>query len=168
MKKLLRFALVALAIKAIVAAVAKRRAHVVQPAGGPFEPAPAPRTERAGSSAVDKAEPAARAEPVDETAPGAPAEPLDEAEPAARAEPAAQAKPVDETAPGDQSEPAGDPDDLTRITGVGPVYAERLNNLGVTNYVGLAAADAGRLAENLQLPDRAIEDWKSQAEQLLG
>jgi len=144
MKKLLRFALLALAIKAVVVAVAKRRNHVVQPAGGPFEPAPAPRTERAGSSYVDEAEPAAQTEPV------------------------AQAKPEDETAPGDQSEPAGDPDDLTRITGVGPVYAERLNNLGVTDYVGLAAADAGRLAESLQLPDRAIEDWKSQAEQLLG
>lgn len=41
------------------------------------------------------------------------------------------------------------PDDLTKVDGVGPVYASRLNEAGITTYGQLAALSEDRLSEIL-------------------
>ena len=62
--------------------------------------------------------------------------------------------------------PADTVDDLTRLTGVGPVYAGRLNELGVEGFRSLAGADTTTLAEGLGMSEQAVADWQSQAAEL--
>ena len=60
--------------------------------------------------------------------------------------------------------PAGD--DLTRLEGVGPVYAAKLNAAGITSFALLADADEARLAELIQAPAwRRVNygEWRAQA-----
>ena len=57
-------------------------------------------------------------------------------------------------------------DDLTQVTGIGPVYAGRLSDLGVTGFASLAAADTTTLAEELGMSEQAIANWQSQAAEL--
>ncbi len=58
--------------------------------------------------------------------------------------------------------PAGD-DDLTDIKGIGPVYAGRLADAGVTTFAELAAADAATLAPRIHVPEPSVADWIEQA-----
>ena len=62
-------------------------------------------------------------------------------------------------------EPPRDPqsDDLTEITGIGPTYADRLAANGVTSFTALAAADAGELADRINVAESRVTDWVSQA-----
>ncbi|MCB1492064.1 MAG: 50S ribosomal protein L21 [Rhodobiaceae bacterium] len=63
--------------------------------------------------------------------------------------------------------PAGAPDDLKKISGVGPVLEKKLHALGITKYAQVAAFTA----EDIQRVDDALsfkgrierEDWVSQA-----
>lgn len=54
-------------------------------------------------------------------------------------------------------------DDLTEITGIGPVYAERLARHGIASYAALAAADPEVVATAAQVPQGRVEDWIRQA-----
>ncbi len=54
-------------------------------------------------------------------------------------------------------------DDLTRVTGVGPVYADRLNDLGITGFTALRDVNTAKLAESLGLSESTVADWQSQA-----
>jgi len=54
-------------------------------------------------------------------------------------------------------------DDLTIIKGVGPVYATRLEDAGITSLAGLAAADAGGLAATIDVAAGRVSDWISEA-----
>ena len=73
--------------------------------------------------------------------PPAPPEP----EPAAAAEPEA---PVDATGASPfMAAPVGDPDDLTRIKGVGPKLNELLNGLGVYHFSQIAGWNSDQVAE---------------------
>ena len=59
-------------------------------------------------------------------------------------------------------------DDLEAIKGVGPVYAARLAEAGITSFAGLAAADAGQLAEHVDVRAEQVADWIDQARGLAG
>ena len=48
-------------------------------------------------------------------------------------------------------------DDLTRIAGIGPVYARRLVEAGITSYSQLALMDAVRIAEVIGCPAARVE-----------
>lgn len=57
-------------------------------------------------------------------------------------------------------------DDLTRLEGIGPTYAARLNAAGITTFADLAAADEARLAEIIAAPSwRKVNygEWIAQA-----
>ncbi len=66
-------------------------------------------------------------------------------------------------------------DDLTRIVGIGPKYAEALRSLGLGTFTNLARQNPHELAIRLRekgvrvIGDRiAAEDWIGQARQLAG
>lgn len=62
-------------------------------------------------------------------------------------------------------------DDLTRIRGIGPKYARLLNENGIHDFAGLAAADAGRLQAIVNpgpMQQINFESWKAQAVALAG
>src|SRR5690554_255346 len=66
--------------------------------------------------------------------------------------------------------PAGEPDELTWISGIGPVLQRRLYDLGITKWSQIAAftpEDIARLEEALSLKGRAARgNWLAQAEVL--
>jgi len=108
-------------------------------------------------------------EPVEEVAEptileAAPAEAPAEPEPAAE-EPAA------ETGDGEAfTRPEGEPDDLKKITGVGPVLEGKLNALGITRFDQIAAfsaEDIAKVDDLLNFKGRVErDDWVGQAKQL--
>jgi predicted flap endonuclease-1-like 5' DNA nuclease len=59
--------------------------------------------------------------------------------------------------------PEATPDDLTQIKGIGPVYAGRLEMLGITTFRALSESDERVIADSLGTTDRAAADWISQA-----
>lgn len=60
-------------------------------------------------------------------------------------------------------------DDLTKISGIGPAFARRLNEAGVTSYSDLAAMTADEVRERAKLSDWQgdPDDWISQAQSRL-
>ena len=62
------------------------------------------------------------------------------------------------------AEPATD--DLTKVNGIGPVYAARLDAAGITTFRDLANADADRLATDAGLPRDRVVDWIGKAADL--
>ncbi len=68
--------------------------------------------------------------------------------------------------------PEGDPDDLKKITGVGPAVEEKLHDLGVTKLVqiaGLTDEDIEKIDEALNFKGRITrDDWVGQAKSLIG
>ena len=50
-------------------------------------------------------------------------------------------------------------DDLSEISGIGPVYKTRLAEAGITSFAGLAKADATEIAEQIQAPVSRIQAW---------
>jgi predicted flap endonuclease-1-like 5' DNA nuclease len=123
-------------------------------AATPMEASPA-------TIAADLAAPAAEPEPVHmaaEEAPELTAEPVAAPElavaeaphePEAVAEAPAAPEPVAEAAPEPEpvAEAAAAPDDLTRMKGVGPRLADRLNSVGVTSFAQIAALSPEAAAE---------------------
>lgn len=57
-----------------------------------------------------------------------------------------------------------DPDDLTEVNGIGPVFARRLMEGGISTFTELAAASPDRLAELTGVPESRVTDWISQAD----
>lgn len=54
-------------------------------------------------------------------------------------------------------------DDLTIIKGVGPVYAARLEDAGVTGLAGLSAADGETLAKLIDVSTDRVNGWIEEA-----
>jgi predicted flap endonuclease-1-like 5' DNA nuclease len=54
-------------------------------------------------------------------------------------------------------------DDLTAVTGIGPVYAGKLRDMEITSFAALASADADSLAAGLDVSTAMVADWQSQA-----
>ncbi len=114
--------------------------------------------------------------PVEEARAQTPAsEPAVEAapEPAPEAEP----EPVPEAAPAASEAalfetPEGEPDDLKKISGVGPVLEGKLHDLGITKYAQVAAFTPEQIRqvdERLSFKGRIErDDWISQAKELAG
>jgi len=65
--------------------------------------------------------------------------------------------------------PAGEPDNLTKIKGIGPVAASQLNEQGITTFAQVAAlsdADIARIDEAMPFSADQISDWRDQAKAL--
>ena len=58
--------------------------------------------------------------------------------------------------------PAG-PEDLTEINGIGPVFARRLMEGGLSTFAALAGADVNRVVELTGVPESRAADWIEQA-----
>ena len=84
--------------------------------------------------------------------------------------PAAETKATDDAPAALFTAPKGDPDDLKKISGVGPVLEKKLHAFGVTQFAQVAAfkkADIAKLDEALNFKGRIErDDWIGQAKAL--
>ena len=64
--------------------------------------------------------------------------------------------------------PEAAPDDLTEIKGIGPVYAGRLEVLGITTFRALSESDQRVIADSLGISNNAAAGWISQAQARVG
>lgn len=71
--------------------------------------------------------------------------------------------PTFRVAPHPPQEELSQVDDLTIIKGVGPVYAARLEDAGITSLAGLSAADAEALASVVDVPVGRVGTWIEEA-----
>lgn len=80
--------------------------------------------------------------------------------------------PAFRTAPKDTSTPdAATPtasDDLKQVKGIGPVYADKLGEMGIRSFGELAAADAAAVADGLDVAESQVADWIEQAADFTG
>lgn len=83
-------------------------------------------------------------------------------------EPVAEAETVvDEVV--EEAAPAAEPDDLTKVNGIGQVFSGRLaEEFGIDTFAKLAAADADQLAEACERSVEEVTDWIAQAKELAG
>ncbi len=85
-----------------------------------------------------------------------------------KAEKKAEAKPAKKAAP--KAKAAKDGDDLSEISGIGPVIVKKLHGEGVTTFAQIAAwtdADVEAIEEKLSFKGRVgREDWIAQAKEL--
>lgn len=93
------------------------------------------------------------------------------AAPAEEKAPKKEAKKSDDAAPAALfTAPEGEPDDLKKISGVGPVLEKKLNGLGITKYAQVAAftaEDIEKVDEVLNFKGRIERDnWLEQAAEL--
>ena len=58
-------------------------------------------------------------------------------------------------------------DDLTSVTGIGPVYSARLVESGISSFRQLASADPEQVATAAGVRPDAVADWIAQAERLI-
>lgn len=65
--------------------------------------------------------------------------------------------------PADQTPGPTSDDDLTDINGIGPVFAARLRDAGITTFAGLVDAGSERIADITGAADSRVEDWLGQA-----
>lgn len=61
---------------------------------------------------------------------------------------------------------AAGPDDLTKITGIGPVYAERIVDAGYDSYAALIAAGAEAVGAAAGVSAETAEKWVKSAAKL--
>lgn len=54
-------------------------------------------------------------------------------------------------------------DDLTELSGIGPVFATRLAQAGIATFAALAASSPGRVVEATGVPEAKATDWIEQA-----
>ncbi|MEZ5175644.1 MAG: helix-hairpin-helix domain-containing protein [Acidimicrobiia bacterium] len=62
---------------------------------------------------------------------------------------------------------AAAPDDLTDIKGIGPAFAQRLADAGVTTFATLASSDASSIAEIANTTETTAQRWINGAQALL-
>jgi predicted flap endonuclease-1-like 5' DNA nuclease len=60
-------------------------------------------------------------------------------------------------------DPSATPADLTKVKGIGPVYAERLAAAGIATFTELAAATAGAVSEAAGVSESTATIWIEQA-----
>jgi len=91
----------------------------------------------------------------------------------AEPKPAAEKKASTKKAPAKKAAAKkGEADDLTKISGIGPVFAKRLNGEGIMTYADVAGLTKARIAEldeKLDLKNNIDnDDWPGQAKALMG
>lgn len=149
-------------ITEIVASGAKKKAATKKAA--------APKAEEAKAEAPKKAAPKkTEAKPAEEKkAPAKKAAPKKTAEKKAPAKKAAPKADTNEH--GFLKKPDGEADDLTKISGVGPVLQGKLHDLGIFHYSQIAKFTKAQIAlvdDQLNFKGRIErDDWKSQAKEL--
>jgi predicted flap endonuclease-1-like 5' DNA nuclease len=75
----------------------------------------------------------------------------------------AAAEPAEAAGPsGEDDEAEGVP--IEEVTGIGPAYAQRLNDAGIETVGDLLAADADDIAESTDLSSKRIGRWQDAAE----
>lgn len=175
-------AVAGVALPRLICPVAQASAPVSRPASAPTPapvpaPAPAPAPEPVAAEPDPEPDPepvATDPEPAEEPAPETDAgtikpsttlpgqQELAAREGAWRYEPASTEKPAPEAA-----QASDDPDDLKRISGVGPALQRRLNDAGVTRFAQIAAwsdDDVAHMDDLLSFRGRITrEDWIGQA-----
>ena len=57
-------------------------------------------------------------------------------------------------------------DDLTLVTGIGPVFASRLRAAGVDSFEKIASSDDATLADIVGVSEARVEGWSAQAAEL--
>lgn len=63
-------------------------------------------------------------------------------------------------------DPTNITDDLTMITGIGPVFAARLRAAGIDTFQRVADADEATLADVTGVAESRVEGWRNQASKL--
>ena len=66
----------------------------------------------------------------------------------------------------DESDPDVDPE-ITSVTGIGPVYATRLESAGVSTVADLSASDPEEIASVAEVSVSRAKDWIDQARDLV-
>lgn len=145
----------------------------------PVEPALSAPAEAAPTAAAPIEQAPAEQAPVVEKVAATESQPAPAAEaPAAEAQAdAAPAAPAEEAPAADEDntplfdKPEGDPDDLKKISGVGPVLEQKLHDLGVTKFAQIAnfsAEDVAKVDERLNFKGRIDRDgWIKQANEMM-
>ena len=70
---------------------------------------------------------------------------------------AASAEPTPKEAPPEDSPLQAEADDLTRMAGIGPTYAMRLRDGGITTFAQLAELEVGKIAAVLGWSTARVE-----------
>lgn len=60
-----------------------------------------------------------------------------------------------------------EPDDLSELKGIGPVYQARLTDAGIIRFEDLAAAEATVVAERIEAPVSRVQGWIDEARRLV-
>lgn len=63
--------------------------------------------------------------------------------------------------------PPADPDDLTRLTGIGPVTAERLQAAGIISFTQLAEAETAVIRQITNAHASQIKKWQKEAKEAI-
>ena len=79
------------------------------------------------------------------------------------ADSASEAETGDETTDADEPEIEGADEPVDTIKGIGPSYAERLNDIGIETVGDLAARDAADIAAETDLSEKRVGRWLDRA-----
>ncbi len=82
--------------------------------------------------------------------------------------PAPPRHPAFRVVPAGAPAPAGPDQDLTVISGIGPVYRARLGAAGIRRFEDLAGSSAAAVAEATGVGETRAEEWIAQARDLAG
>ncbi|MCD2198447.1 helix-hairpin-helix domain-containing protein [Halobacterium sp. KA-4] len=80
-------------------------------------------------------------------------------------DPTRAAEPAEAASPGEEETPTSvDGDPVTVLKGIGPAYADRLEDAGIETVADLAAADPEELAERVDLSAKRVGRWVDTAQ----
>lgn len=114
-----------------------------------------------------EAEPDEESEPEVETEPEREGEvPKEEPEGEVEAEPEETEAAAEEPEVAEEESTGIDARPLEDVKGIGPAYAERLQNAGVENTAELAVADPAKIARETDLSTKRIEGWIDRAKSM--
>jgi predicted flap endonuclease-1-like 5' DNA nuclease len=72
------------------------------------------------------------------------------------------------TNPAPPAAPNPNPDDLTEVVGIGPVFARKLMEAGISTFAELAQSEPAQVAQAAGVPESRVHDWIEQASSRAG